>query len=443
MPLNRRAAGSSLVSAALIHGNAIRLSQPDLSLPSIHDTPRDASDSAVDRTPEEGLSRRFRFLPSDHGLRTADTRGPLMIRRDKQNIPVLRVGIERFIEREETAGKKDVRNTRSLLLGAATRVVGKTAAGPAFAQTEFGNVRMDRLQAHDFTRMFGLRVPEQMMAPATRKRAMSDMSRLIQYGIQQEWLSEHVAGAIIKNMPDSPPANEWLYPEQVDAISTLLDASNDFDDYLCFAHDLSLALGTRTFETVSLKRSALDPRSKRVTVIGKGRGAGKKRWITVDDAFAARWDAFAARHGITRDGFMLYQRKFLVTGGSEHNLELRVDKAQPTTEKALRTLYTNMQTSCDERLSLDLQPSFKLTPKVMRRTFACTQLILHALGLGGLDLRSLQMALGHESLETTQVYLADVHAYLDLIERPVNTRDGARLILLHRKSEPRQDTARL
>ena len=358
-----------------------------------------------------------------------------MIRTDKQSIPVLRVGIERFIERDEIAGKKDVRNTRSLLLGSSGRVVGKAAAGPAFAQTEFGNIRMDRLQAHDFTRMFGLRVPEQTMAPATRKRAMSDMSRLIEYGIQQQWLNDHVAGAIIKNMPDSPPANDWLYPEQVDAISALLDTSDVFDDYVCFAHDLSLAVGTRTFETVSLKRSALDPRSNRVTVIGKGRGAGKKRWITVDDAFADRWDAFASRHGITRDGFMLYQRRFLVTGGSVHNLELRVDKAQPTTEKALRTLYTNIQVSCDERLSLDLQPSFKLTPKVMRRTFACTQLILHALGLGGLDLRSLQMALGHESLETTQLYLADVHAYLDLIERPVNTRDGVKLILQYRNGK--------
>jgi site-specific recombinase XerD len=67
----------------------------------------------------------------------------------------------------------------------------------------------------------------------------------------------------------------------------------------------------------------------------------------------------------------------------------------------------------------------------MRRTFACTQLILHALGLGGLELRGLQKALGHVSLETTQLYLADVHAYLSLIERPMNTRDGAKLIVEH------------
>jgi hypothetical protein len=31
----------------------------------------------------------------------------------------------------------------------------------------------------------------------------------------------------------------------------------------------------------------------------------------------------------------------------------------------------------------ELIPHFALTPKVMRRTLACTQLILHSLNLGG------------------------------------------------------------
>jgi len=101
-----------------------------------------------------------------------------------------------------------------------------------------------------------------------------------------------------------------------------------------------------------------------------------------------------------------------------------------------RSLYTKIQELVDVTLPRELQPNFKLVPKAMRRTYACTQLILHRLGLGGLDLRSLQMALGHESLETTQLYLADVHAYLNLTERPVNTRDGVKLILQYQQVAP-------
>jgi site-specific recombinase XerD len=354
-----------------------------------------------------------------------------MIRANKQSIPTLRAGIERFLQREETAGKKDMGNTRSVLLGSQRRVVGKTAAGSAFAQSEFGAVRMDRLEAHHFTKMFNLREPESL-APATRKRGMSTMASFIEYGIKEQWLHDHVRAAIVSGMPDSAPVDEWLYPEQVDAITKLVESSDAFDDYDRFAYDTGLALGTRPAETVTLKRSFFDPRTMQVNVVGKGRGLGKKRAVPVDDAFAERWEQHARRHEIKRDGFMFYQRKFLVTGGSSHDLGLVVDKSQPTTAKALRSLYTKIQQRCDEELAQALQPTFKLVPKAMRRTYACTQLILHRLNLGGLDLRSLQKALGHSSLDTTQTYLADVHAYLNLVEQPVNTCDGVKLILQYR-----------
>ena len=353
-----------------------------------------------------------------------------MVRSNKQSVPILRVGIKRYIQREESAGKKDMNNLRSVLLGPEGRVVGKSAAGPAFAQTEFGAIRMDRLEAHNFTRMFKLRMPEGL-APATRKRGMSEMKGFIEYSLEQEWLHDHVSAAIVKNMPDSAPASDWLHPEQVDAITGLVEGSDQFDDYECFMHDSELALGARPAELVILKRSSFDPHAVRIKVIGKGRGDGKERWVPVDDPYAERWEEHARRNSIKRDGYMFFQRRFLVTGGASHDLGLVVDKSQPTTEKALRSLYTKIQKLVDATFPRELQPNFKLVPKAMRRTYACTQLILHRLGLGGLDLRSLQMALGHESLETTQIYLADVHAYLNLVERPVNTRDGVKLILQH------------
>jgi site-specific recombinase XerD len=66
---------------------------------------------------------------------------------------------------------------------------------------------------------------------------------------------------------------------------------------------------------------------------------------------------------------------------------------------------------------------------VLRRTFACTNVILHAMGLAGLDLVSLQQAMGHERLDTTQIYLADVADYLQRFRRPIGIADGATAIL--------------
>jgi integrase len=70
----------------------------------------------------------------------------------------------------------------------------------------------------------------------------------------------------------------------------------------------------------------------------------------------------------------------------------------------------------------------------MRRTFACTQLILHSLGLDGMDVRTLQVAMGPTDLETTQKYMSDVEDYINATKRHVNSREGVRAIVeLRRK----------
>jgi len=92
-------------------------------------------------------------------------------------------------------------------------------------------------------------------------------------------------------------------------------------------------------------------------------------------------------------------------------------------------------------LDRTLAPHFRLTPQVMRRTFACTQLILHSLNLGGMDIRSLQQAMGHASLATTELYLADVADYINTAKTHVNTRDGARLIVELRERPPQDASA--
>jgi hypothetical protein len=71
---------------------------------------------------------------------------------------------------------------------------------------------------------------------------------------------------------------------------------------------------------------------------------------------------------------------------------------------------------------------------VVRGTFACIKLIENALGLGGMDLVTLQGVMVHESLDTTRGYLADVDSYLRSITRgDTNTLDAADEIVRRRQ----------
>jgi integrase len=110
------------------------------------------------------------------------------------------------------------------------------------------------------------------------------------------------------------------------------------------------------------------------------------------------------------------------------------DAGRHCTPKAARTAVEKVrvlaeEAACKGALPLDALPPV-LTPKVLRRTYACLNLIASSLlgdGLG-LDLRSLQEAMGHERLDTTAMYLSDVSHYLNRFRRPVSIADAARRV---------------
>jgi site-specific recombinase XerD len=256
---------------------------------------------------------------------------------------------------------------------------------------------------------------------------MSAQRGYIKFCIRKGWMDESVLDACF-SVPDSNPRSEWLHPEQLDAISTLVEESDEFDEYERFAFELLRDLGPRTEETCDIRSHHLNPRTKMVTVVGKGRGEGKERKIPVDDAIIARWRAHIERHEIRPNGHMLYHRETRFVGGSTEDYEWIVDKSAPISNKPLLRLMKKVSKLARCELDPELVPHFVLTPKVMRRTFACTHLILHALNLGGMDVRTLQKAMGHERLDTTQRYLADAEEYIGAVKRHVNTGDGARLI---------------
>jgi len=333
--------------------------------------------------------------------------------------------IDAFITHETVAGKKDIRDLVSTLRGP-TEVRGRIAAGSALANSQYGALASRRLEAEHITDWFGQRFPLDL-APATRKRGMSHTRCFLRFGVQRGFFDEQVLDACM-SLPDSPPRSEWLVPEQVVALAELADNS-PFDDYERFALELLRDTGARPIETVALKPASLDPRKRELTVLGKGRGAGKKRAIPVDDDFIERWRSHVERFALRPNGWMLFSRQSRFIGGSNSEREWIIDKSRHTSKKTIQRICRQLSDLAQTQLPLELAPTFEITPKVFRRTYACNQLILHSLGLGGLDLVSLQAAMGHERLDTTRTYLSDVHSYLSALQDKTNTRRAAQAIV--------------
>ncbi len=286
-------------------------------------------------------------------------------------------------------------------------------------------------------RWFKLRHPDDVSV-ATRKRGMSSLRQFLRHCIKQGWVDARVLDAC-HSVGRPAEGRHWLKPEQVVAIDVLVCEASGYDRYERFLWEAGLALGLRASELARLNRADLDALAKTVTVIGKGTGAGKRREVPVDEAFIASWQRHCTFYGIKPNSPMLFRRYLRVAGAERRQVRIN-QLAACTSAQSIRRFYRSLQSTCEEQLKPDLAPNFAITPKVMRRTFACMHVILHSEGGGGLDLVSLQEAMGHESLETTRVYLSDVASYLNRRREPTNALRAAWLIANPAPSDAPPDT---
>ena len=229
-------------------------------------------------------------------------------------------------------------------------------AGPALANSELGNLPCYRVTSIQITRWFLTRHPEHL-APATVKRGMSALRGFLTFCINQRWMDESVLEACF-SVPDSNPRREWLHPEQHDAIANLVERTDELDDDERFAYGILGDLGVRTDEATRLRANHLDPRSRIVRVVGKGRGQGKERSIPVDDVIIARWHAHIQRYGIRGDGHMLFHRQTRFIGGSNENYEWVIDKSRPISGKPLRTVMQKITKLAEREFPLSSSPTF-------------------------------------------------------------------------------------
>jgi integrase len=221
-----------------------------------------------------------------------------------------------------------------------------------------------------------------------------------------------------------------LRPEQLAALNLLVTPKH-FTSQQRFMWFCLQNTGMRPAELVVLKPEALNRTDGTLAVVGKGRGAGKRRDIPISDAFRGEWDDYVSEHQLRPTDWLFPVMCVRFVPGERHSYERFPDPSRHCTPKPVRTTVTKVREQAVEavakkRLAPELLPSFALSPKVLRRTYACTHLIMASeLGAGyGMDIRSLQDAMGHESLETTAMYLSDVSAYLTRLRRPISVTDA-------------------
>ena len=173
------------------------------------------------------------------------------------------------------------------------------------------------------------------------------------------------------------PKKEIRYPEALylDQIEDLFNKNKERDDDLKYRDqaiiELLYASGVRVSELVNIKLSAIDLKNRSIRVFGKGR---KERVVMFSKS--------------CQETLREYLNHSIHTGNSDY-LFLNAHGNQLTT-RGVEYILKEIQNKTGVQLGLH--------PHLLRHTFAT-----HLLE-GGADLRVIQELLGHESINTTQVY---------------------------------------
>ncbi len=165
---------------------------------------------------------------------------------------------------------------------------------------------------------------------------------------------------------------EALYLEQVEELFTKNRERTDDLKYRDQAIiELLYATGVRVSELVSIKMNAIDFRNRTIRVFGKGR---KERMVIFSQS------CFKTLKEYIQKSLIRHSSDYLFTNA----------RGEQLTTRGVEYILDQIQTKCGVELGLH--------PHMLRHTFAT-----HLLE-GGADLRVIQELLGHESINTTQVY---------------------------------------
>ena len=172
------------------------------------------------------------------------------------------------------------------------------------------------------------------------------------------------------------PKKEIRYPEALylEQIEQLFELNKQRDDELKLRDqaiiELLYASGIRVSELINIKMSAIDLRSRTIRVLGKGR---KERIVMFSKSCQKTLLDYINSNPKTNSDYLFIN-----------------SKGDKLTIRGVEYILKQIEIKCNLNLGLH--------PHLLRHTFAT-----HLLE-GGADLRVIQELLGHESINTTQIY---------------------------------------
>ncbi len=172
------------------------------------------------------------------------------------------------------------------------------------------------------------------------------------------------------------PKKEIRYPEALylEQIEALFAKNKERKDDLRYRDqaiiELLYASGVRVSELVNIKLSAVDFKNRSIRILGKGR---KERIVMFSKSCQATLKEYLDNRANIRSDYLFVN-----------------SKGEQLTTRGVEYILKEIQNKCSMQLGL--------YPHLFRHTFAT-----HLLE-GGADLRVIQELLGHESINTTQVY---------------------------------------
>lgn len=171
---------------------------------------------------------------------------------------------------------------------------------------------------------------------------------------------------------------KFLYLEEIEELFNSINTNTSIGkrDYALL--ELLYGTGIRVSEFCNIKLSDCDFYNNEIIVMGKG---SKERYVPISDNIK---EAIYEYINSARNEFLARSK----SGYSDY-LFLNF-KGTPLTTRGVRVVLDNVTARAAEEL--------KLSPHMLRHSFAT-----HLLD-NGADLRSVQELLGHENLQTTQIY---------------------------------------
>jgi integrase len=335
-----------------------------------------------------------------------------------------------------------VRSQRSVLIGS-DRPGRKRQGGPPLAAC-YGSRKVDGLTVGELRGWFRDRCPVGASAEANARRSASALNGFVEFCQAQGWMGSHMTAALLRGLPRGQRNDHWLRPEQIIAFEDHVLPTGRIDEYRRLVWHTLLVTGIRTEELASVRLQNFDVHDGVLNVWGKGAGReGKHRKVPVPDDFVELLRTTGRNWGVRPQDPLFYARDWRFTGADTEGrwevISIRRAASESGHRKTMKVISEEAERAVAEgRMSHDMLPTFELTPKVLRKSYACTQYILNARGHGGMSIQEISKSLGHEDLRTTEIYLADVHLYLNQVGERVSTSDAARRIVAGTEHERRE-----